>query len=77
MIYENKIIPSNDELKKLVNRDVEYMKNYKKKTEEMKNEKIRIDYSKFSIEYKNINEWSNYRYTRCGQKKLEKLINNR
>ena len=48
---------------------------YRTKYLEMNNDTIRNEYSKFSIIYKNTDEYSLYRYEKCGQKKIEKLLN--
>lgn len=72
--YNKEIILTQEELKYLQNWDGNCISRYRKKIAEMSNEDIRTAYSKFAIQYKNIDEFSGYRYQKCGQKKLEKQM---
>jgi hypothetical protein len=73
--YDKQVSLTNEELKCMRNWDLKCITLYKKKQEEMSNENIRTDYSKFAIQYKNIDDFCGYRYDKCGQKKLEKQLN--
>lgn len=73
--YNKEVILTNEELKYLHYWDTDCMRKYKKKMLEMRIDTIRNEYSKFSIIYKKIDNYSLYRYEKCGQKKIEKLLN--
>ena len=73
--YNKEVILTNEELKYLHYWDTDCMRKYKKKLLEMSIDTIRNEYSKFSIIYKKIDNYSLYRYEKCGQKKMEKLLN--
>ena len=70
--YYKREIKLNDEEWKYLNRwNHDCMKNYKTKNNEMSNDTLRYEYSKFAIIYKNEDE---YRYTKCGNKTIEKSL---
>jgi hypothetical protein len=70
--YYKREIKLNDEEWKYLNRwNADCIKYYKLKKNVMSNDTLRYEYSKFAIIYKNEDE---YRYTKCGNKTIEKSL---